>query len=266
VPCPSKQVTEPLDERADELIARATAKEPAKRHPDVQSFMYELRALMGMLGMDQQRRRALAPEAARERRELDHRLKAEAEVFGAVPLPMASCDAAGRVRAANPAFLEFLGAAGDAGGSSSATPRSPTSTRPSSKISRPSPPSAARSSASSTSARAATARSKRDRPLGRAPRRRGHRRRSAHRSCTRSARSRRRSEAEGEADGEVGADAVVEDGGAEVVGHGDRADDGEVGDEGDGAADALVVAEAGADEERPCATMSVSMPSSSCRA
>ncbi|HEY4241051.1 MAG TPA: protein kinase [Kofleriaceae bacterium] len=117
VPSPSKQVTEqPLDERADELIARATAKEPAKRHPDVQSFMYELRALMGMLGMDQQRRRALAPEAARERRELDHRLKAEAEVFGAVPLPMASCDSAGRVRAANPAFLEFLGAAGDAAG------------------------------------------------------------------------------------------------------------------------------------------------------
>jgi PAS domain-containing protein len=43
-------------------------------------------------------------------------MKAAAEVFGAVPLPMASCDSAGRVRAANPAFLEFLGAAGDAGG------------------------------------------------------------------------------------------------------------------------------------------------------
>jgi PAS domain-containing protein len=73
---------------------------------------------MGMLGMDQspQRRRALPPEAARERRDLDHRLKAAAEIFGAIPLPMASCDAAGRVRAANHAFLEFLGVAGDAGG------------------------------------------------------------------------------------------------------------------------------------------------------
>src|SRR4029077_14604511 len=44
------------------------------------------------------------------------RVKAAAEVFGAVPLPMASCDASGRVRAANPAFLSFLGCAGDAGG------------------------------------------------------------------------------------------------------------------------------------------------------
>jgi PAS domain-containing protein len=117
VPPPSLIVEVPLDERADALVARATAKDPARRHPDVQSFMYELRALMGMLGVDQAstRRRAVAPEV-RERRELDHRVKAAAEVFSAVPVPMASCDASGRVRAANPAFLEFLGVAGDAGG------------------------------------------------------------------------------------------------------------------------------------------------------
>ncbi len=118
VPPPSEKCEDALDSRADELIARATAKDPARRHPDVQSFMYELRALMGMLGMEQAgRRRALAPEAARERRELDHRVKAAAEIFSAVPLPMASCDPrTGRVRAANTAFLEFVGAAGDAGG------------------------------------------------------------------------------------------------------------------------------------------------------
>ncbi len=108
---------EGLDERADQIIARATAKDPAQRHSDVAAFMYELRALMGMLGMDHGgRRRAVAPDAARERREYDHRLKAAAEVFGAVPLPMASCDPEGRVRAANPAFLEFLGLGGLAGG------------------------------------------------------------------------------------------------------------------------------------------------------
>jgi PAS domain-containing protein len=118
VPAPSKIVEDPLDERADEIIARATAKDPTKRHPDVAALMYELRALMGMLGMEQGggRRRALAPDATRERREHDHRVKAGAEVFGAVPIPMASCDPAGKVRAANPAFLEFLGVAGDAGG------------------------------------------------------------------------------------------------------------------------------------------------------
>jgi len=116
VPAPSKTCADPLDERADELVARATAKDPAKRHPDVQAFMYELRALMGMLGMNHQGRRRTISDVARERRDLDHRVKAAAEVFAAVPLPMASCDARGQVRAANPAFLEFLGAAGDAAG------------------------------------------------------------------------------------------------------------------------------------------------------
>ncbi len=117
LPRPSEHCEgEPLDERADQIVARATAKDPAERHPDVASFMYELRTLMGMLGMDNARRRAVAPDAARERREHDHRVKAAAEVFGAVPLPMASCDPAGKVRAANPAFLEFLGVAGGAGG------------------------------------------------------------------------------------------------------------------------------------------------------
>jgi len=118
LPVPSKLVPE-LDERADTIIARATAKSPGERHPDVAAFMYELRTLMQMLGMDQggpSRRRALAPDATRERRDHDHRLKAAGEIFSAVPLPMASCDENGRVRAANPAFLAFLGAAGDAGG------------------------------------------------------------------------------------------------------------------------------------------------------
>jgi len=120
VPAPSKQVTEPLDERADALVSRATAKDPAQRHPDVPALLYELRALMGMMGMPgadhSGRRRAVTADAARERRDPDHRIKAAAEVFGAVPIPMASCDPTGRVRAANPAFLEFLGVAGDAAG------------------------------------------------------------------------------------------------------------------------------------------------------
>jgi serine/threonine protein kinase len=111
MPVPSKLLSDPLDERADELILRATAKDPAKRHPDLPAFMYELRALMSMLGMDQQggRRRALVPEAARERRELDQRVKAGNELFTAVSLPMASLDPAGLVRLANPAFCEFIG-------------------------------------------------------------------------------------------------------------------------------------------------------------
>src|SRR3954471_13445496 len=34
VPAPSAQLAEPLDERADALVRRATAKDPANRHPD----------------------------------------------------------------------------------------------------------------------------------------------------------------------------------------------------------------------------------------
>jgi len=122
VPCPRPSEHcdgESLDERANQIVAHATAKAPADRHPDVAAFMYELRTLMGMLGMDQgasRRRSPLAPDAQRERREHDHRVKAGAEVFDSVPLPMASVDATGKVRAANVAFLEFLGIAGGAAG------------------------------------------------------------------------------------------------------------------------------------------------------
>ncbi|MCE9574075.1 MAG: serine/threonine protein kinase [Deltaproteobacteria bacterium] len=116
VPVPSTMIDEPLDERADQIVARATAKNPAERHPDVAGLMYELRTLMNMLGMETGRRRGGAGGEGRERRELDHRGKAAIEVFGAAPLPMASCDPAGKVRIANQAFLDFLGCAGDAAG------------------------------------------------------------------------------------------------------------------------------------------------------
>ena len=115
IPRPSTLIAD-LDERADAIIERACAKDPAKRHADVPAFMYELRTLMTMLGMDDGKRRRVAPDAVRERRDHDHRMKAAAEVFGAVPLPMAACDAQGKVRVANHAFMEFLGVAGDAGG------------------------------------------------------------------------------------------------------------------------------------------------------
>jgi tRNA A-37 threonylcarbamoyl transferase component Bud32 len=116
IPPPSSLVDEALDERADEIVARATAKQPGDRHPDVAGFMYELRTLMNMLGMETQRRRAGSTDAGRERREADHRIKAGHEVFAAAPIPMAALNLEGRVRIANQAFLEFLGIAGDVGG------------------------------------------------------------------------------------------------------------------------------------------------------
>ena len=116
IPKPSSRVTEALDDRADALVARATAKDPRERHADVAGFLYELRTLMNMLGLDTSRRRASATEGGRDRREHDHRGKAGAEVFALAPMPMASVEVGGKVRVANRAFLELLGVAGDAAG------------------------------------------------------------------------------------------------------------------------------------------------------
>jgi hypothetical protein len=118
MPMPSTKLEEALDERADAIVARATAKDPTERHADVATLMYELRTLMSMMGMEgaANRRRNVAGEQARQRRDLDHRAKCAFEVFSYAPLPMAVTDVSGRVRAANQAFLEFLGVAGNAGG------------------------------------------------------------------------------------------------------------------------------------------------------
>jgi|JI10StandDraft_1071094.scaffolds.fasta_scaffold01379_7 tRNA A-37 threonylcarbamoyl transferase component Bud32 len=116
IPAPSSLVDEALDERADEIVAKATAKNPADRHADVAGFMYELRTLMNMLGMETARRRSGNSDAGRERRDADHRTKAAFEVFATAPIPMAAVDLNGKVRIANQAFLEFLGCAGDVGG------------------------------------------------------------------------------------------------------------------------------------------------------
>lgn len=118
VPVPSKQVDTPFDERADQIVARATAKNPDDRHPDAATFQYELRTFMTMLGMEQGRARrgGSAGEAGGRRRSRDHREKASLEIFNNAPIPLACVDTDGKVRLANMAFLEFLGCAGEAGG------------------------------------------------------------------------------------------------------------------------------------------------------
>ena len=119
VPRPSAKIEDPsFDVRADEIVARATAKNPDDRHPDAAGFLYELRTLMNMLGMDVSRRRAGGMQAGerRGRKPHGHREQAMVEVFEQAPIPLASVDPKGQVRVANAAFLEFLGVAGDAAG------------------------------------------------------------------------------------------------------------------------------------------------------
>jgi serine/threonine protein kinase len=118
VPRPSSMIDEPLDERADEIVARATAKDPAERHPDVSGFLYELRTLMNMLGIDSARRRPSRDlrEAAGGALKDERADAASLETFELAPIPLACVTADGLVRVANRAFLEFLGVAGQAGG------------------------------------------------------------------------------------------------------------------------------------------------------
>jgi PAS domain-containing protein len=120
IPRPSTKLDEPLDERADEIIARAMAKDPDDRHQDVAGFMFELRTFMSMLGMNVGRRRtgATGQHARRARTSPGDRRRQRlaVDIFENAPVPLAAVDAQTRVRAANRAFLEFLGVATDAVG------------------------------------------------------------------------------------------------------------------------------------------------------
>lgn len=108
IPAPSSLVAESLDERADLIIARATHKEPDRRHPSVSSFLYELRTFCSMHGIDA-RRRASGESAQLVRRAANRAARGGAEVFEQAPIPLAAVDRDGTVRIANRAFLDFLG-------------------------------------------------------------------------------------------------------------------------------------------------------------
>jgi serine/threonine protein kinase len=116
VPRVSAQLEGAIDERVDDIITRATSKDPGARHADVSSFMYELRTLMNMLGMPLpgRVRSRTSSDSARtgrtpSRAVAQQRAKAPAEIFDSAPIPMASVDAGGKVRTANQAFWKFLG-------------------------------------------------------------------------------------------------------------------------------------------------------------
>ena len=115
LPLPSRYLDRPLDERGDLIVARATAKHSEDRHPDVSSFLYELRTLSTMLGVEPGRRRVELVRA-RGGRPQETGPDPGSEVFEHAPVALASVDAHGRVRAANRAFLAFLGHQGGAAG------------------------------------------------------------------------------------------------------------------------------------------------------
>ncbi|HEU5056281.1 MAG TPA: protein kinase [Kofleriaceae bacterium] len=117
LPPPSSLLERPLEQRADLIIARATAKRPEDRHADMSAFLYELRTLGNMLGVDATRRRGVdmsqrfttGSGGGQLARPPEPLLSAAGEVFENSPIPLASVDARGFVRVANRAFRSFLG-------------------------------------------------------------------------------------------------------------------------------------------------------------
>jgi serine/threonine protein kinase len=102
----SSLLDEPVDERLEELIKRALAKDPRDRQRNMEAFLYELRTVMDMLGYG--RRNRSKPIRKQKDVELDRRHDAKARGFDASPLPMAIIAADGTIHVANESFGVFL--------------------------------------------------------------------------------------------------------------------------------------------------------------
>jgi tRNA A-37 threonylcarbamoyl transferase component Bud32 len=106
-PPPSSRMKEPLDERAEALIMRALAKDPALRQKDMGALVYELRTLLHMLGHGRQRTpgATVKPGAGRP---VDRRERMASLAFDQAPFAMASVNVDGTIVVANRAFAGFL--------------------------------------------------------------------------------------------------------------------------------------------------------------
>ncbi|MEZ4366450.1 MAG: protein kinase [Kofleriaceae bacterium] len=104
LPTPPSQLVPDLDPAVERLVLHALAKDPKDRHKDMGAFLYELRAVMDMLGGARGRAGAtrLQRGGARPRDRLA-RLG-----FDGCRLPLALLDGAGEILAANPAFARFV--------------------------------------------------------------------------------------------------------------------------------------------------------------
>ncbi len=102
---PSQLVEEGVDSALDNLILRALAKNPAKRHRDCSAFLYELKTAMEMLDQDRVQRRGPRRIVARPTNRRDATARA---IFDASRVPMALIGRDGVILVANAAFAQFL--------------------------------------------------------------------------------------------------------------------------------------------------------------
>jgi tRNA A-37 threonylcarbamoyl transferase component Bud32 len=108
---PSKRLGEHLEERADELIMKALAKDPRRRQRDAAAFVYEVRTLMDMLGIKHKRRiltPGRAPSAAEYAGSAESRLHLYEDAYDGSPLPLVTLAPGGEVKLANRALARLL--------------------------------------------------------------------------------------------------------------------------------------------------------------
>lgn len=107
-PVPIAQVRgEEVDERLEQLVMRALAKDPKDRQRTMEAFIYELRTLMDMLGWG--RRRGRSKRVTKQRYNASsRRQEAKSRGFDASPLPIACISQDGTVSVANAAFTAFV--------------------------------------------------------------------------------------------------------------------------------------------------------------
>jgi predicted Ser/Thr protein kinase len=111
---PSQIVEGGIDPALERLIYHALAKRPADRHKDMGAFIYELRAVMDMLGFGRRGKQGAPKRVVIEQRSENARDALGRVAFDGCRLPLALLSAHGVIAAANPAFAKFVMGVGGA--------------------------------------------------------------------------------------------------------------------------------------------------------
>jgi predicted Ser/Thr protein kinase len=106
-------IVDGLDPALERCIMHALEKKPVNRHKDMGAFIYELRAVMDMLGFGRRARGGPAKRVVIEQRPPDApksnpRDELARVAFDACRLPLALLTPQGVIEAANPAFAKFV--------------------------------------------------------------------------------------------------------------------------------------------------------------
>lgn len=105
---PSTLIEGGLDPALETLVLRALAKTPEERHKDMAAFIYELRTVMDMMGINRRNKRGSRSRILIERNSENKRDELARAVFDSCRFPMALLDEAGMIALANAAFARFV--------------------------------------------------------------------------------------------------------------------------------------------------------------